>query len=67
VLRFTALAKLTGHPAVAVPAGYTSAGLPVSLQAIGTSWSEELLLRFALICQSRVARQAPQRFYDLLQ
>ena len=66
VLRFTALANLTGHPAIAVPAGYTSKGLPVSLQAMGGYWSEELLLRFALACQARAPRRAPQRFYPLL-
>jgi aspartyl-tRNA(Asn)/glutamyl-tRNA(Gln) amidotransferase subunit A len=35
--------NLTGHPAVAVPAGRTAAGLPASLQLVGR-WHEDTLL-----------------------
>ncbi|HEV8268036.1 MAG TPA: amidase, partial [Thermoanaerobaculia bacterium] len=47
IMRFVFLANLTGHPAVAFPAGSTKAGLPVGLQAIGRPWEEHVLLRLA--------------------
>jgi Asp-tRNA(Asn)/Glu-tRNA(Gln) amidotransferase A subunit family amidase len=43
-VRGGALANLTGTPAVSVPVGLTSSGLPIGLQ-LGTTWgSDELLL-----------------------
>eukprot|EP00904_Undaria_pinnatifida_P007435 jgi/Undpi1/3821/HiC_scaffold_16.g07190.m1 len=42
---FTAPASLTGLPALSVPCGQDSAGLPVGVQLIGKSLSEDLLLR----------------------
>jgi aspartyl-tRNA(Asn)/glutamyl-tRNA(Gln) amidotransferase subunit A len=35
MLRLTQLFNLTGHPAIAVPAGRTSTGLPVGMQLVG--------------------------------
>jgi hypothetical protein len=37
--------SLTGLPALAVPCGFTHAGLPVSMQLIGRAWEESTLLR----------------------
>jgi aspartyl-tRNA(Asn)/glutamyl-tRNA(Gln) amidotransferase subunit A len=37
--------SLTGLPALAVPCGFTNAGLPVSMQLIGRSWEESTVLR----------------------
>lgn len=37
--------SLTGLPALAVPCGFTSTGLPVSLQLVGRAWAEALVLR----------------------
>jgi aspartyl-tRNA(Asn)/glutamyl-tRNA(Gln) amidotransferase subunit A len=37
--------SLTGLPALAVPCGFTEAGLPVSLQLIGRAWDESTVLR----------------------
>jgi aspartyl-tRNA(Asn)/glutamyl-tRNA(Gln) amidotransferase subunit A len=39
--------NLTGHPALSVPAGFTSAGLPVGLQLVGRWHEEAQLLRVA--------------------
>jgi aspartyl-tRNA(Asn)/glutamyl-tRNA(Gln) amidotransferase subunit A len=36
--------SLTGLPALAVPCGFTSAGLPVSMQLIGRAWEESTVL-----------------------
>jgi aspartyl-tRNA(Asn)/glutamyl-tRNA(Gln) amidotransferase subunit A len=44
---FAFLANLTGHPATNMPVGCTSAGLPVGLQAIGSRFSDGLLLDIA--------------------
>jgi aspartyl-tRNA(Asn)/glutamyl-tRNA(Gln) amidotransferase subunit A len=40
-------ANFTGHPALAVPCGFTPAGLPVGLQLIGPRWGEAKLLTIA--------------------
>ena len=45
--RFTAPFNLTGLPAISVPAGFTSEGMPVGLQIVSTHWSEKKLLRIA--------------------
>jgi aspartyl-tRNA(Asn)/glutamyl-tRNA(Gln) amidotransferase subunit A len=37
--------SLTGLPALAVPCGFTRAGLPVSMQVIGRAWEETTVLR----------------------
>ena len=44
---FTIPASLAGLPAVSVPCGADSAGLPWGLQLIGPAWTEERLLRLA--------------------
>ena len=42
---FTRPVSLAGLPALAVPCGFTGAGLPVSLQVVGRAWDEATLLR----------------------
>ena len=37
--------SLTGLPALAVPCGFTSTGLPVSMQLVGRAWQEATVLR----------------------
>jgi aspartyl-tRNA(Asn)/glutamyl-tRNA(Gln) amidotransferase subunit A len=37
--------SLTGLPALAVPCGFTTAGLPVSMQVVGRAWEESTVLR----------------------
>ena len=39
--------NLTGHPAVTVPCGWTSGGLPVGLQIVGRWFEDALVLRAA--------------------
>lgn len=43
--RFTNPFNLTGLPALSVPCGFTSQGLPVGLQTVGGPWDEVTLLR----------------------
>ncbi len=47
LLRTNRPANLAGVPAISVPCGFTSAGLPVGLQLIGAVTDEHLLLRIA--------------------
>jgi aspartyl-tRNA(Asn)/glutamyl-tRNA(Gln) amidotransferase subunit A len=45
--RFTTPFNVTGLPAISVPCGFTSAGLPVGLQIIGRPFDEATVLRVA--------------------
>jgi aspartyl-tRNA(Asn)/glutamyl-tRNA(Gln) amidotransferase subunit A len=49
---FTVSANLTGVPALALPCGTDSEGLPIGMQLIGKSFSEETLLIAADAYQS---------------
>lgn len=44
---FTAAANLTGTPALAVPCGFTSQGMPIGFQLMGPDLSEALLFQTA--------------------
>jgi len=43
--QFTRLFNVSGHPALAVPCGFTAAGLPLSLQLVGRAFDEATILR----------------------
>ncbi len=49
---FSAIANLTGQPAISVPAGFTAAGLPVGLQIIGRHLADGDVLRAAATLES---------------
>lgn len=44
---FTVIASVTGHPAISLPNGLSSKGLPIGLQLIGKDFGEEEILNFA--------------------
>jgi aspartyl-tRNA(Asn)/glutamyl-tRNA(Gln) amidotransferase subunit A len=44
---FTAAFNLTGLPAISVPCGFTTAGLPAGLQIAGRAFEEATVLRAA--------------------
>ncbi|KAI6654782.1 Fatty acid amide hydrolase-like [Oopsacas minuta] len=64
--RFTMLGNLTGAPAIAIPVGYDSSNLPVSLQLMTRWWREDLLFMLASQIEKRVAKRKPKIFYDIL-
>ena len=65
LMRFAFPANLTGLPAITFPAGY-AAGLPVGMQAIGSPWSEHVLLRLARVAEPLMPRRRPEVCFDLL-
>jgi len=54
-------ANLAGVPAISVPCGFTSSGLPAGLQLIGAAGDEALLLRIAAVVERAqpVTRRPP--------
>jgi Asp-tRNA(Asn)/Glu-tRNA(Gln) amidotransferase A subunit family amidase len=59
---FTRLANLTGLPALTVPCGLTTVGLPVGLQLIGKKHSELKLLHIAGMIENLAGKFLPQSF-----
>jgi aspartyl-tRNA(Asn)/glutamyl-tRNA(Gln) amidotransferase subunit A len=47
VRQFTVPVSLTGFPAVSVPCGFSSAGMPIGLQIVTNDFQERLLFRIA--------------------
>jgi len=52
MLRLTQLFNVTGHPAISLPCGQTSSGLPCGLQLVGPRMQTEELVRVALACEA---------------
>ena len=48
---FTVTANLAGLPAISIPAGKDTVGLPLGLQLIGQPWAEGDLLRFGEVLE----------------
>ena len=59
MLRLTQLFDVSGHPAIAIPSGHTSAGLPCSVQLVGCRAQTDALLRVALACEPAVRASSP--------
>jgi aspartyl-tRNA(Asn)/glutamyl-tRNA(Gln) amidotransferase subunit A len=55
LLRNTRPFNVWGLPAISVPCGLTSGGLPIGLQIAGPHWREELVLRMARAYEARSA------------
>ena len=49
ITRFTSFLNMTGNPAITLPSGLHSAGLPIGVQLIGQQFGESRLLRLAAI------------------
>jgi amidase len=54
------LSATTGLPAISMPAGFTSDGLPIGLELLGGAWEEAKLLKYAFAWESSAKpRKAP--------
>jgi Asp-tRNA(Asn)/Glu-tRNA(Gln) amidotransferase A subunit family amidase len=62
-MRFIIAPNFTGLPAISFPAGYTSAGLPIGMQAIARWWDEQHLLQLAHAAEPAVEPRRPAVFY----
>ena len=52
LVRVSRPANFTGHPAISIPCGITSEGMPIGLQLIGSHWNEARLLEIAALHES---------------
>jgi aspartyl-tRNA(Asn)/glutamyl-tRNA(Gln) amidotransferase subunit A len=59
MLRLTQLFNLTGQPAISLPCGRTTAGLPCGLQLVGTRMQTAPLVRAALAVEDVVGQDTP--------
>ena len=66
LMRFVVCANLCGLPAISFPAGYSGAGLPIGVQAIGRHWNEDLLLRLANVADQKRERRKPVVHHEVL-
>lgn len=53
LIRMTAPFDLTGQPALSIPCGFTTSGLPIGLQIVGRDFEDALVLRAGYAFQSR--------------
>jgi aspartyl-tRNA(Asn)/glutamyl-tRNA(Gln) amidotransferase subunit A len=54
MLRLTQPFNVTGHPAISMPAGMTSDGLPCAVQLVGCRMQTDALLKVALACEPQI-------------
>jgi Asp-tRNA(Asn)/Glu-tRNA(Gln) amidotransferase A subunit family amidase len=66
IMRFVTAGNMTGLPAISFPAGYTKAGLPIGMQAMGRAWDEANLMRLAVNAEKCLERQEPKLHYRML-
>src|SRR4051812_683970 len=60
MLRLTQLFNVTGHPAISIPCGRTSGGLPCAVQLVGGLRQTDELLRVALACETHITGPSPR-------
>ncbi|XP_021772630.1 fatty acid amide hydrolase-like isoform X2 [Chenopodium quinoa] len=67
LVRYQIAGNFLGLPAVTVPIGYDSEGLPIGLQFIGKPWAEATLIHIASAVQALciLDYRKPAVFYDL--
>ncbi len=67
LMRFVIPGNFTGIPALTVPVGYDSNGLPIGLQVMGKHWNEAKLLQIAHALESSIEKRAPRVKYKILE
>jgi len=66
LMRYMIPGNLAGLPAITFPVGYTDAGLPISMQAMGRPWEEDMLLRVAHAAENLMKRKLPLGYFDII-
>ncbi|KAG1712976.1 hypothetical protein DVH05_000706 [Phytophthora capsici] len=68
IFRFSVYGNLIGVPGVAVPIGYDSRGLPMSVQFQTAHWKEDMMLRLAHATEELHAKthKKPQIYFSIL-
>lgn len=68
LMRFSFLGNLTGIPGLVLPVGYSTSGLPISLQLMAGWYEENLLLKvgWALEQTGAFPAKKPKVFYEVL-
>ena len=68
IFRFSVYGNLIGVPGVAVPIGYDSRGLPISIQFQTDHWQEDIMLRLAHATEELYAtiQKKPQVYFSIL-
>ena len=54
MLRMTQLFNLSGHPAIALPAGTTASGLPIGMQLVGRRNETDQLIAVAAAVEAQI-------------
>ena len=60
---YTVSANLAGVPAISVPCGLSSDGLPIGLQLVGNFWTEDVLLNLASVYEDTYPLGANPQVY----
>ena len=66
VMRYVIPGNFVGLPAMTLPVGYDSQGLPISMQVMGRHWQEHVLFRVAAMVERVVERKRPGLFYKII-
>ena len=59
ITRYTSFFNMTGHPAITLPCGMHSAGLPIAAQLIGRHHADEMLIESTRLIQQNYDFQLP--------
>ncbi|WP_244421369.1 amidase [Pseudovibrio sp. FO-BEG1] len=60
ITRFTSFFNMTGHPAITVPCGLHSEGLPMGVQIVGRYFDEKLILNVARLIEKNDEFSVPR-------
>lgn len=66
VMRYMIPGNFVGLPAMTLPVGYDSKGLPISMQLMGRHWQEHVLFRVGSVLEKVVERKRPGLFYEIV-
>ncbi|KAG7395318.1 hypothetical protein PHYBOEH_003939 [Phytophthora boehmeriae] len=68
IFRFAVYGNLIGVPGIAVPLGYDSRGLPLSIQFQTAHWQEDIMLRLAHVTEDMYAstQKQPEIYFSIL-